>query len=149
MQPETAVTATRLAITLKAVIDFPKKVVVLLNIEIVRFEVERRFVGVSCLVESSLVFVGDTEVVPGWRVAGIEFRCSLPAIDRLSPQASLGDRDPEINLGLRVGSFIRLSRNGSGYRQYICEDERPDHHTSHIHYSYGVRGSQVRRVVMV
>ena len=58
-------------------------------------------------------------------------------------------RDPEINLGLRIGSFVRLSRNGSGYRQYICEHERPDHHTSHIHYSHTQRGSQVSRVVIV
>src|SRR5262245_48919167 len=52
-----------LALAISLVIGFPEKIVVLLDIDVVRLELERAVVGGAGLVELSLLLEGDREVV--------------------------------------------------------------------------------------
>src|SRR4029450_1853543 len=91
VHPLTAVNRTRLAIVaaLRAVIDFFEEVVVLPNQRVLRIERDRLLVGLARIVETSLVFVANAEIVPGRGVARIDFHRLLPAVGRFFPQTVL------------------------------------------------------------
>src|SRR5437660_12774419 len=89
-----------------AVVDFLEQVVVLVNLGIVRIQLERLLVGLARLLELALVFVGDGEVVVSCGVGRIQFDGLLPAVDRLAPQPTLRDADPEFHLGPRVAARV-------------------------------------------
>src|SRR5437762_3477385 len=82
------------------VIDFLEELVVLLNLRVVRIELERPLVGLARLFELPFVLVRNREIVEGRRIARIELGGFLPAVDRFAPEPALRDVDAEFDLRL-------------------------------------------------
>src|SRR5215831_4757636 len=89
-----------------AVIDFLEEVVVLPDLGIVWFERKRFVVRLAGLFELAFVFVCNRQIVVGGRVTRVQFDRLLPAIDRLTPQTTLGDVDAEIHLRTGLVAFV-------------------------------------------
>src|SRR4051794_4297291 len=95
------------------VIDFLEQLVVLTDLSVVGIQLNRLFVGLSRVVELTLVLVGDCEVVEGRGVGRVELGRALPAINRFAPQAALRHVDAELDLRLRVASCVGERRRRS------------------------------------
>src|SRR5262245_19569698 len=95
----------------RAIIDFLKEVKILPNLDIVRLEFERFFVGLACFVQLSLVLLADCEIVEGRCVGGVDLDRLLPAVNRLPPQSALRDGDSEGYLLFRVAPRVGVGGN--------------------------------------
>src|SRR5262245_59656010 len=102
----------------RSIIDFLEKLVVLLDLLIVRLQGEGLFVRRASLIELPLVFVGDRQVVEGRCVSRVDLDGLFPAIDGLAPEPALRDVDSEIDLSLRLAADIRV-----GGRRHGCAGE--------------------------
>jgi hypothetical protein len=78
----------------------------LTDLHVVRLELERALVRVARLVELSFVLVADRQIVERRCVGGVDLDRLFPAVNRLAPEAALGDRDPEGDLFLRVAPRV-------------------------------------------
>src|SRR4026208_1424669 len=109
VHPPSAASTTRLAIVaaLRAVIDFFEEIVVLTNQDVLGIERNRLLVRLARVVEPSLVFVADAEIVPRRCVGGVDFRRLLPPEQGFLPQTTLRDLDAKAHLRLRVGARVR------------------------------------------
>src|SRR5262245_54116406 len=126
---ETAASATGRALRsffcARAVIDFLEQLVVLADLRVVRFELERFFVGVAGLVEHALVLVGDAEIVVRGGVCRVELDRFLPAVDRFAPEPALRHVDAEFHLRSRLAPRVGKCRRNRSDRK--CQNERCPH----------------------
>src|SRR5678815_3458630 len=96
-----------------AVIDFPEQLVVLLDVLIVRIELQCLLVRLACIGQIALVLVGNREIVVGGGVGRIDIGGAFESRDRFAPQVVLGDVDAELHLLLRLApTLLRESRYG-------------------------------------
>src|SRR5262245_30495102 len=112
LHPLTASASARLmtAAAVRAVIDFLEELVILANELVVGLELERPLVRFPCLLELTLVLVGDRQVVEGRRVVRVDLRGLLPTVNRLPPETSLRDRNSELDVLLRLVSRVSLGQ---------------------------------------
>src|SRR4030095_11241551 len=98
-----ATTAATLTTVLakRAFMDFPEQVVVLLDVLIVRIDLQRLLIGVIRLFEIALLLVGDRQIVPCGGVRGVDVGGALELRDRFTPEIVLRDLDAELHVLLR------------------------------------------------
>src|SRR5262249_25405693 len=110
------------------IIDFLEELVVLPDLRVVRVELQRLLVGLARLVELAFVFVPDRQIVVRRNVGGVELRGLFPAVNRLAPEAALGDVDAEFDLRARVASCVGVRLRGGQHRRARNQRDREAFH---------------------
>src|SRR5687768_16102493 len=109
----------------RAVIDFPEQLVVLLDVRVIRIELESLLIGRAGLFEFALLFVADRQIVVRRGVCRVRLGGAFPMGDRLAPQSEPRNLDSKLDLILRVLAFVGRERcRGRGNEKQGDNDSR-------------------------
>src|SRR5579864_841609 len=93
------------------VIDFTEGIVVLPDVFVGGFDLERGVVGLAGLGEQAHLFIADREVIPRFCVRLVELDGLLPPENGFSPETLVRHVDAERDLGLRVRMPVGIDRH--------------------------------------
>src|SRR5450759_845012 len=102
----------------RAVIDFLEEIVVLADGHVLRVEFEGLVVCLARLLEHPFVLVRNRQVVVRRGVLRVDLCGLFPAIQRLFPEALVGDVDAELDLGLCVPMRAAGQRQPRAQREH-------------------------------